>query len=203
VLNAMFAATETTAAHAAWTGVLLLQHPEWLSSLQMEQDRLSLDQPQITPQLFHQMVHLRHCVMEAERMQPSVPLLMRTTKADFQHGPYRVPPGQMIMLSPAASHRLPHVFRDPNRYDPGRFGPGREEHRSRPSPLVGFGGGQHPCLGMNFAYQQIMAIWSVLLRTFDMELVSPSMRRDRSIAVNTPLRPCLMRYRRRVGPSAR
>jgi len=55
---------------------------------------------------------------------------------------------------------------------------------------------------MNFAYQQIMVIWSVLLQTFDMELVNPSTRRARTNIMNTPHRPCLMRYRRRVGPSA-
>ncbi|MER5890852.1 cytochrome P450 [Streptomyces sp. NPDC001941] len=197
VLNAVFAATETTAAHAAWTGVLLLQHHDWLQRLRQEQESLFRDTPAITPQLFGRMTHLRHCAMEAERMHPSVALMMRTTRAPFTHGPYQVPTGRLVLLSPAASHRLPSVFRDPDRYDPARFAPGREEHRSRPTPLIGFGGGQHPCVGMNFAYQQITVIWSVLLRAFDLELVSPSTARDRRALMNIPRRPTLVRYRRR------
>ena len=58
---------------------------------------------------------------------------------------------------------------------------------NRPSPLlscrleqeqvqyafIGFGGGRHRCMGENFAFLQVKAIWSYLLRNFDMELVDP------------------------------
>jgi sterol 14alpha-demethylase len=101
------------------------------------------------------------------------------------------------MVVPAVSHRLPEVFNDPTRYDPGRFGPGREEDRKSSYTLIGFGGGHHRCIGLTFAQQQIKVIWSVLLRNFELELVKHGHQPDYSTFVIGPKRPCLLRYRRR------
>lgn len=61
------------------------------------------------------------------------------------------------MASPAFSHRLPSVFKDPDQYQPERFQPPREEEKTQPYSYIGFGGGRHACLGQNFAYLQIKA----------------------------------------------
>ena len=81
-----------------------------------------------------------------------------------------VPAGGIALVSPAAAHRIPEVFRDPDRYDPDRFAPGRQEDRKHRHALIGFGGGHHRCIGSTFAYQQIKAIWSVLLQRFELSL---------------------------------
>jgi sterol 14-demethylase len=41
-----------------------------------------------------------------------------------------VPKGQIVAASPAVANRLPHVFRDPDAYDPDRFAPGRSEDKA-------------------------------------------------------------------------
>jgi len=58
-----------------------------------------------------------------------------------------LPSGDLAMVAPAVTHRLPHIFRDPECYDPDRFAPGREEDRRTPFALIGFGGGKHRCIG--------------------------------------------------------
>ena len=78
-----------------------------------------------------------------------------------------VPAGELALVSPALSHRLPEVFRDADRYDPDRFGPARQEDRVAKYSLIAFGGGRHRCIGSTFAYQQIKVIWSALLQRFD------------------------------------
>ena len=65
--------------------------------------------------------------------------------------------GNIVMASPAFSHRLPSVFKEPDQYQPERFLPPREEEKARPYSYIGFGGGRHACLGQNFAYLQIKA----------------------------------------------
>jgi sterol 14-demethylase len=63
--------------------------------------------------------------------------------------------------------------------------------------LAGFGGGRHGCMGEQFAYMQIKTIWSVLLRNFDMELVSPLPVPDFEAMVVGPKGECKIRYKRR------
>jgi sterol 14-demethylase len=196
-LGTIFAATETTASHAVWAGVLLLRHPEWLPVVREEQQRVFAGEQPATSQPLRRLVRLHDCVMEAERLRPAIKLLLRTAVADFHYGGYRVPPGRLVLVSPAVSHRLPHLFAEPDRFDPDRYRPGREEHRTRPGPLIGFGGGHHTCAGLAFAYQEIKAIWSVLIRSFDLELVDPEVHENRFSFLSEPRGPCLVRYRRR------
>jgi sterol 14-demethylase len=106
------------------------------------------------------------------------------------------------LVSPAVSHRIPTIFGDPARYDPDRFAPGREEDRKAKYALIGFGGGRHRCIGMTFAYLQIMSIWSLLLRRFDFTLLQPAVEPNYETFVVGPRPPCRVRYRRRRRAAA-
>ena len=68
---------------------------------------------------------------------------------------------------------LRQVWTNPDEFDPYRWLLPREENRKFSHGWVGFGGGRHRCIGENFAYVQIKAIWAYLLRNFDMEAVGP------------------------------
>ncbi|MCA6094837.1 cytochrome P450 [Streptomyces sp. SCA3-4] len=190
-------ASASTPVHAAWTGVLLLQHPQWLPVLRAEQEAAFTDYPPTTLSPLHELDRLGHCLLESERLHPPVWLLARTAARDLCVQGYRVPRGHMMCVSPGASHRLPGVFRDPGRFDPDRYLPDRGEHRTTPPVLIGFSGGRHPCLGSAFAQQTIKVIWSVLLRAFDLELADPQVREARSTLRHPPRQPCTVRYRRR------
>jgi sterol 14-demethylase len=95
------------------------------------------------------------------------------------------------------SHRIGAVFANPDRYDPERFAPGRAEDRKARFALITFGGGKHGCLGMTFAYLQIKAIWSILLRRFELELIDCRPEPNYSTFVVGPKQPCRIRYQRR------
>jgi sterol 14alpha-demethylase len=197
LLALVFGGQHTSAAHGAWTGVLLLAHPQWYQRARAEQDQFAARDPELTPANLHQMTVLDQCFKEAERMFPPLPLLMRVAMSDFVHDGYRVPKGVLVFVSPGASHRRPDVFRAPDNYCPARFGPGQEEDRRTPYGLIGFGGGQHGCAGLGFAQQQLKIIWSLLLRRFDLEAMQPLGPPDYSTLVAGPRKPCLIRYRRR------
>lgn len=106
------------------------------------------------------------------------------------------PQGDIIAASPNFSHVLPTVFDRPLSYEPERFAPPREEDKRKPFSFIGFGGGRHACIGQNFAYLQIKAIWAVLLRNFDFELLDPVPDADYDSMVIGP-KPCRVRYVRR------
>jgi sterol 14-demethylase len=103
-----------------------------------------------------------------------------------------------VCAAPAVTHRSAEIFPNPEQFDPGRYSPERLEDKN----LYGwqaFGGGRHKCSGNAFALFQIKAIFCVLLRRYEFELVNPpeSYRDDYRKMVVEPGSPCLVRYRKR------
>ena len=197
LLTVIFAGQHTSAVLATWTGVLLLQHRQFLPPILKEQEEVLHGRREMTLDALRKLSALERSIKEAERLRPPLVMLMRKILKDFEYRGYGAPAGGLAMVSPAVSHRIGEVFRDPGKYDPGRFGPGREEDRKHSYTLIGFGGGRHRCIGLTFAQQQVKVIWSVLLQRFELELARHDHQPDYSTFVVGPRRPCLVRYRRK------
>jgi sterol 14-demethylase len=203
LLTIVFAGQHTSAVLAAWTGVLLLEHPAYLGRVLTEQAAVFGDGFEASLERLRRLEVLERALKEAERLYPPLPVLMRRVERDFEHDGVVAPAGGLVLVSPAVSHRIPDVFADPDRFDPDRFGPGRQEDRKHRHALIGFGGGHHRCIGSTFAYQQVKVLWSVLLREFDLEPVTRRPRPDYSTFVPGPAAPCRVRYRRKRPPAGR
>ena len=198
LLTLIFAGQHTSAVLAAWTGILLHQHPAFLPSV-LEEQRREIGDSGITYESLRTLAVLERSIKEAERLQPPLIVLLRNVLQPYRVNGYELPAGSLAVASPAISHRLPHLFAHPDRYDPNRFAPGREEDRKAPYSLIGFGGGKHRCVGMIFAYQQIKVIWTSILRLYEITLVEREYRPDYRTLVVGPRQPCRIRYRRRCG----
>lgn len=197
LLTIMFAGHHTSGVTFAWTGFLLHQHPEWLPRLREEQSRVMGDRADVTLEDLKKMELLERCVKETLRLYPPIILMMRKVMETFEYGGYEIPAGSMAFTCPAAAHRMPEVFANPDRFDPDRFAPGREEDKKNPMGMIAFGGGRHRCLGVLFAQLQLRAIWSELLRKFDFELVEKEYVPDYARLLVGPRQPCRMRFRRK------
>jgi len=196
LLTLLFAGQHTSAVLATWCGVLMMQNPRHLAAVLAEQSAIIGDNV-MTFSAVKQLGQLDRCVKEAERMHPPLVMLMRKLLRDFEFGDHVLPAGDLVLVAPAVSHRIPEIFVDPDRYDPDRFAPPREEDHRTPYSLIGFGGGKHRCIGLAFAYQQVKVIWSVMLRRFAFELVEHDQRPNYTTFVVGPRQPCLVRFRRR------
>jgi sterol 14-demethylase len=197
LLTLIFAGQHTSAVLAAWAGVELLRHPRYCEAVLREQERVAGPGDGLSFEALRDMELLERAVREAERLHPPLVMLMRKVVGDFSCRDFAVPVGWLAMVSPAVSHRLAEVFARPDNYDPERFAPGRAEDRKARFALITFGGGRHGCLGMTFAYIQIKAIWSLLLRRFELELPQYRVEPNYSTFVVGPRPPCRVRYRRR------
>ncbi|MEV4432718.1 cytochrome P450 [Streptomyces sp. NPDC049585] len=195
LLTMIFAGQHTSAVLATWTGLLLLRHPRHLDAVTAEQFGVLGAQGHVTPQALHRMDLLERCVREAERLHPPLTVLMRKALRDLTLDGHAVKAGSLVMVSPAVAHRMPDVFREPDRFDPSRYLPPRCEHRP-PYSLIGFGGGKRRCVGLAFAYQQVKTVWSVLLRRVELTSTGGEPRPDYSTFVAAPALPRSVRYRK-------
>lgn len=202
LLAIMFAGHHTSGITFAWTGILLNQNPQWIERLRAEQDRILGDRTTLELEDLRAMTELEWVVKETLRLYPPIIMVMRRMLKGFDFGGYHVPEGAMVMASPAIAHRIPEVFRNPNRFEPDRFGPEREEDRKHPMSWISFGGGRHRCMGIVFAQLQLRAIWSHLLRNFDFELLEPRYEPSYERMLVGPRSPARVRYRRRKPRNA-
>lgn len=197
LVTGLFAGQHTSAVLGTWAGLELMQHRHVLPPILAELEQLYGKGEQITFDTLKRSLVLERAINEAERMHPPLIMLVRKVLQDIEIGGYLLPKGTLAMVSPALSHTLWRVFRNPESYDPDRFAPPREESKKHPYTLIAFGGGKHRCVGLHFAYLQIKAIWSVLLREYDFELVSKDLKPDYASWVVGPKAPCRVKYRRR------
>ncbi len=198
LLTVVFAGHHTSGTLSAWTGINLLAHPQYLPAVLEEQKRVYANGRAPSFDTLKELEVMERVIMEAERMYPPIVMMMRKVIKPFEYGGYTLQDGTMIMVSPQVSQRLPEWFKDPNRYDPDRFGPGREEHKQHPYVLTSFGGGKHKCIGLHFAYMQIKALWSVILRKYDLELASPLYTPSYDFLIAGPRHPCLVKFQRKA-----
>jgi sterol 14-demethylase len=198
LISTMFAGHHTSAGTAAWTLVELLRAPALMKRVLEEQQAIYADGRDVSFQALREIPHLENAVKEALRLHPPLIWLPRTALVDFEYKDFVVPKGTIVAMSIALSNLDPDCFADPLRFDPDRFAEPRTEDLKHPFAYVPFGGGRHRCLGANFALMQQKAIFSVLLRRFEFELVAPrdSYVDNYSAMVVRPKQPFEVRYRR-------
>ncbi|MCA9954601.1 MAG: cytochrome P450 [Anaerolineales bacterium] len=198
----MFAGHETTAGQAAWTLILLLKHPDYLQKVLAEIEEVAPAGVYIDPKRMMQLDHIAWAVREVERLRPSADMLMRVAKEDIEFGDYLIPAGWLVQVAQEVGHKLPDQFALPEEFDPLRFSPDRAEDKQHRFNLFGFGGGTHKCTGMNFANNEMTIITALMLRQFELELVTQDTQIQRGLGANKPTKT-IVRYRRREPAQAK
>jgi sterol 14-demethylase len=202
-ISMLFAGHHTSSGTSAWTLIELMRHPEVMAEVVAELDELYADGPdgraEVSFQALRSIPALESVIKETLRLHPPLIILMRQVVEEIELAGHLVPPGTIVASSPRVSNRLAEDFPDPQAFDPGRYRDQRQEDLQHRWTWIPFGAGKHRCVGNAFAMMQIKAIFSVLLRDFEFELVQPSetYRDDYSKMVIQLQRPCRARYRRR------
>lgn len=199
-ISMMFAGHHTTSGTAAWTLIELLRHPALLAEVVEELDGLAGEGVELSYQALREMPKLEAAIKEALRLHPPLILLLRVAKVPLEVEGHLIPAGALVAASPSVSNRDPQVFADAEAFDPSRYLEPREDDVANPWSWIPFGAGRHRCVGAAFAMMQLKAIFSVLLRRFEFELVDqPASYVDNySAMVVRPKQPFLVRYRRRA-----
>jgi cytochrome P450 len=184
---------ETSSSLAAWTLYLLVRHPAYA--------RRILDEYGKGPssRALGEMPALDRALREAERLYAPVSVVPRVVVEDVEFAGYLLPTGTRVLYSAAATHLLPEIWTEPQRFDPDRFAPPREEHKRAPYALVGFGSGPRVCIGRSVARGELAHFMARALSNFQLEVVAGQEITQRYGVTNRPLRGIYMRVRPSVG----
>ncbi|MCS6800327.1 MAG: cytochrome P450 [Chloroflexota bacterium] len=198
VLTLFLAGHETTANLLSWTMMLLAAHPAVAERLEEEVDCVLGDR---TPTM-DDLPRLRYAEMvlsESLRLYPPVWAMSRRALRDYHVGPYLLPAGSVVVVSPAVTHRDPRWYPDPDRFDPDRWLP--EAVAARPKfSFFPFGGGSRQCLGEGFAWLEATIILATLVRRWRFLPVSELPPATEPLVTLRPKGRLLLAVRRRARP---
>jgi sterol 14-demethylase len=199
LLGAIFAGHHTSSGTAAWVLLEMLKQPQILRDVRKEIEDLLGSDGAVTFQSLREVPKLENVLKEVLRLHPPLIVLMRQVEQDLPVGEYVIKKGDMVWASPPVTQRIAKLFPNPDVFDPERYSGGREEDKNLDA-YQPFGGGKHKCSGNAFAMFQIKAIFCILLRRYEFELVDApeTYVDDYTQMIVQPKAPCRVRYKRRV-----
>jgi cytochrome P450 len=168
VLTIFLAGHETTASLLGWTFYLVGQDAQVEERLRAEISTV-LDGREPVMEDFGKMPYTMQTLHEVLRLYPPAWMFARQPIEDDVINGYRIPAGATVTLSPYVTHRLPHVWDQPDRFDPDRFAPERESERPRYA-FFPFGGGPRMCIGNNFALMEAPALLAMIMHSYQLKL---------------------------------
>jgi carotene epsilon-monooxygenase len=179
LLSLLVAGHETTASVLTWGTYELLkpENAEQLRLIRAELDEVLGDKPYPSFEDMAKLPYLERCFHESMRLYPQPPVYTRrAVKEDvLPKNLGTIPAGQDLLVSIYNLHRSPDNW-GPNSqaFEPMRFGPlelGQPNELNTGYRYTPFSAGPRRCPGDKFAVLEGMAIWAVLFRRVDMELV--------------------------------
>lgn len=168
VMTLMFAGHDTSTSTLSFMMHELARHPDVVSGLQEEQDRVLGDAAPSIDQLEREMPQLEMVLDEVLRLYPPAWIGPRRAVRDFEFGGYRVARGSYVNYCSWASHRIPEVFPEPEAFLPERFAPERKAALPR-GAYVPFGGGRRICIGKRFGQTEVKLVATMLLQRLRLE----------------------------------
>lgn len=170
VMTLLFAGHDTTTSTVAFMFHELSRHPDVTARLLAEQDDVLGDTSPRAEQLTGTELPVLETVLEETlRMYPPAWIGPRRSIEPFELHGVNVPGEAYVNYSSWASHHLPDVFPEPDRFRPERFEP--EAKAALPKgAYVPFGGGSRTCIGMRFGQLEVRTIATAILRRFTLQI---------------------------------
>ncbi|MEK8051693.1 cytochrome P450 [Ideonella sp. DXS22W] len=165
---------DTTASALLWWSAMLAHHPEAAARAQAEVDALLAGRDPTADDL-PQLAWLGATLKETLRLYPPLGALMtRRTRAPVQAGPWTIPAGALVRISPWVVQRDARWFPDPETFRPERFLP-VDRGGDAPPPRgawLPFGTGPRVCIGQHFALLEMTLVAAMLLQRYRLAPIS-------------------------------
>lgn len=186
---------ETSATALLWWSWLMAAHPEAQQQAHAEVQQVLAGRapgPGDLPALDRLGAGLK----EAMRLYPPIGALMsRRVLRPLRLGPWTVPAGAVLRITPWVMHRDPRWFPEPLAFRPERFLAGAE-----PPPRgswIPFGTGPRVCIGQHFAMLEMTLVAALMLQRFELQrLPGPPPEPELNVTLR-PRQPLRIRLVRR------
>ncbi|XP_058798639.1 uncharacterized protein LOC131668464 [Phymastichus coffea] len=164
----MFEGHDTTAAGSSFFLSMMGCHPDIQEKVIQEIDEIFGDSDR--PATFQdtlEMKYLERCLMETLRMYPPVPFIAREIKTDLKlaSGDYTIPAGCTVAIGTFKLHRQPHIYPNPDVFNPDNFLPEKTANRHYYA-FIPFSAGPRSCVGRKYAMLKLKILLSTILRNF-------------------------------------
>jgi len=170
VITLFIAGHDTTANALTWTLYLLAKNLEADERLRAELDEV-LDGAVPTVADLPKLPYGRMVIEEAMRLYPPAWITDRQAVKEDEILGHHIPAGAHVIISPYVTHRLPTLWEDPEKFDPGRFSP--ENFAGRPRyAYFPFGGGPRQGIGKGMALMEAHLILTTVMQRYRLRLVA-------------------------------
>jgi cytochrome P450 len=170
VMTLLFAGHDTTTSTVAFMFYELAHHPEVVARLVAEQDTILAGATPTAEQLMSgELTELEQVLDETLRMYPPAWIGPRRSLEAFEFQGVAVPGDSFVNYCSWASHHLPDVYPEPERFRPERFAP-EAKARLAKGAYIPFGGGSRTCIGMRFGQLEVRTIATLLLQRCSLQL---------------------------------
>lgn len=163
--NLLNAGNTSRATILTWTLFLLAYHPAVLAGIQTELSTV-LNGRWPLPSDLPQLPLLHHALKESMRLLPPMNWFTRRAVADSYLGPYFVPAGSRVMVSPLITHRQYDIYEEPYQFKPERW----QTLKTGPYDYLPFGAGSRMCTGSEFATMELSLILAMILQRYQLVL---------------------------------
>ncbi len=170
LMTLMFAGHDTSTSTVTFLLHELARAPHEAERVVEELDRVLGGRTPDAATLHRELPRLEMVMDETLRLYPPAWIGPRRAVQGFEFAGREVPAGAYVNYCSWASHRLPHVFEDPEAFQPERFT--RERKAALPrGAYVPFGGGSRICIGKRFGQTEVKLVTAMLLERFRLELL--------------------------------
>jgi len=170
MMTLLFAGHDTTTSAIAFMFYELAKHPYIAERLVGEQDALlGVERPTAEQLMNGELDYLEMAFEETLRKYPPAWIGPRKSVRAFEFAGHTVPGNAYVDYCSWASHHLPDVFPDPERFLPERFSPQAKAALPK-GAYVPFGGGSRTCIGMRFGQLEVRTIAAMILSRFTLHL---------------------------------
>jgi len=174
----LFGAAHLTSAHTlTWTLFLLSQHPEVMEKLYSEITE-TIGDSSPTPENINGMPYLDKVLKESMRVLPASAYSQRVTAEPVELGPFKLNPGSIVIFSQFMTHHLPHLFPQPEQFQPDRW----DTINPGPYTYLPFGAGARMCVGAALGSMQLKIALPSILKQFKLTCVANSEMRARVLS---------------------
>lgn len=173
LVSLMLAGYETTASTLSWLLTLVSQHPAVYRQLKSDSHPFR-DMDALTYADLGRFHFGRAVIDEVMRLYPAGWSMRRIALCeDCLPSQVRIFPDDFLIISPYLLHRHPAHWSSPYEFRPDRF-LDRERIRRKGYAYMPFGGGPRRCLGMNFAYMELLTMLLAFLNTGGWRIAAPA-----------------------------